>query len=156
MIKEFESYHGVILTKLIHNNGYKPITLRLYPSASNASYVLNESLGLYIKHSTKRLSPWRFSFLKEHQDEILRMKEELGQVFVLLVCGPDGIVTLSFEELKQILNDRHEQTEWISAARNPNKEYTIKGSDGSLDRKVGKNDFPQKLLRIVQKKTEAV
>lgn len=152
MIKEFELYHGVIMSRLVHScDG--PISLRLYPSSSNASYVLNGNIGIYVKHSAKRLSPWRFSFQKEHQDEILRMKNELGSIFVLLVCGKDGIVTLSFDELKTILNDSHEETEWISAARQLNQEYTIKGSDGSLKRKVGKNDFPKKLFSFNSKNT---
>jgi hypothetical protein len=153
MIKEFEFYHGVVFTKLIHDS-QKNITLKPFSSASNAAYVLNENIGLYIKHSKKRLSPWRFSLQKIHQEEILQMKNELGEVFVLLVCGEDGIVTLSHEELKKILNEAHEEVEWISASRNPNKEYTVKGSDGALGRKVGKNDFPKKILELVSKQIE--
>lgn len=147
MIKEFEFYHGAALTAIIHYYKYKPLSIRLYPSASNASYVLNDVIGLYIKHSSKRLSPWRFVFQRSHQEEILRMKEELKQVFVLLVCEDDGIVTLNFTELKILIGKRHEQTEWISAARTPNTEYTIKGSEGGeLNYKIGKNDFPKKLF----------
>lgn len=147
MIKEFEFYHGVVFTKLIHAcNGQ--ILFKPYPTASNSSYILNNDIGLYIKHSAKRMSPWRFSMQKIHQDEILNMKNHLTEVFLLLVCGEDGIVTLSFNELKQILNDAHGDIEWISASRNPRKEYTIKGSDGILSRKVGKSDFPKKILEF--------
>src|ERR1700722_6094989 len=139
MIKDFEFYHGAVLTKLIHYNIGRT-TICPYPSLSNASYVLNDEIGLYIKHSTKRMSPWRFSFQKVHEDELLEMKKNLKEVFLLLICDDDGIVTLSFEEVKKILDEEHGETEWISAARSPNKEYTIKGSDGTLERKVGKND----------------
>lgn len=149
MIKEFEFYHGAVLSKLIH---YCPetISLCLYPSPSNASYILNNKIGIYIKHSTKRLTPWRFSFQKVHQDEILEMKSKLDSVFILLVCHDDGIVTLSFEELKLILDETHGEIEWISASRNPNKEYTVKGSDGGLDYKIGKSDFPRKVLALIK------
>lgn len=145
MIKEFEFYHGVALSKLVHSSD-EPIALQLYPSSSNASYILNNNIGLYIKHSTKRMSPWRFSFQKLHQDEISQMNNKLNKVFVLLVCGEDGIVTLSFDELKTILDETHEDVEWISASRTPKKEYTVKGSDGGLKHKIGKNDFPKKIL----------
>lgn len=148
MIKEYEFYHGVMLTKLVHGCSDK-VTLKPYPSESNASYILNESIGIYVKHSAKRLTPWRFSFAKDHQDEILEMKNKLGQVFLVLVCGEDGIVTLSFEELKKILDDNHGDVEWISAARNPNQEYTVNGSDGGLGRKVGKSDFPKKIFNQI-------
>jgi len=145
MIKEFEFYHGVMLSKLVHS-ATEPVSLAIYPSPTNASYILNQNIGLYVKHSTKRLSPWRFSFQKLHQDEILEMTTKLDKVFVLLVCGEDGIVTLNFDELKSILDENHEEVEWISAARNPNREYTIKGSNGGLSHKIGKNDFPKKIF----------
>lgn len=145
MIKEFEFYHGAVLANLLHDSG-QSMTIEPFPSVSNASYVINKNIGIFIKHSTKRMSPWRFSFLKEHQDEILNMKNRLGEVFLLLVCGEDGIVPLSFDELKLILNETHEPIEWISVARNKNTEYTVKGSDGSLGHKVSKKDFPRKLF----------
>ena len=153
MIKEFEFYHGVVFSKLIHSipDG---ISIKLYSSPSNASYVINDNIGIYIKHSTKRMSPWRFSFQKTHQDEILQMQEQLRNIFILLVCGKDGVVTLSFEELKTILNDIHSETEWISASRTRNKEYGIKGSDGSLEQKIGKTDFLKKILEAIKQNEE--
>ena len=153
MIKEFEFYHGVVFSKLIHNipDG---ISIKLYSSPSNASYVINDNIGIYIKHSTKRMSPWRFSFQKIHQDEILQMQQQLRNIFVLLVCGKDGVVTLSFKELKRILNDMHSETEGISASRTRNKEYSIKGSDGSLEKKIGKKDFLKKILEAIKQNEE--
>lgn len=150
MIKDFEFYHGVVLSKLIHGTN-EQVSIKAYPSASNASYILNECVGLFVKHSTKRMSPWRFSFQKVHQEEMLEMRNNLKEVFLILVCGDDGVVTLSFDEVKKILDDSHEQVEWISAARNPRKEYTIKGSDGSLGKKVGKSDFPRNVLSKCEK-----
>jgi hypothetical protein len=155
MTKEFEFYHGAVFTKLIHS--YEGCsTLKPFPSSSNASYIYNDNIGIYIKHSAKRMPPWRFSLNKIHQDEILQMKNQLIEVFLVLVCGDDGIVTLSFAELKKILNDSHEEVEWISAYRPPNKEYTVKGSDGDLGRKVGKSDFPRKILKFCSEKASAV
>ena len=69
MIKEFEFYHGVVFTKLIHSSK-KCISIKSFPTSSNASYIYNENIGIYIKHSTKRLSPWHFSLQKIHLDEI--------------------------------------------------------------------------------------
>ncbi len=155
MIKEFEFYHGVTFTKLIHSSIGK-VSIRPFPTDGNSSYILNENIGLYIKYSSKRMTPWRFSMQKDHQDELLLMKNNLSEVFLLLVCGEDGIVTLSFDEVKQILNDAHGDVEWISASRNPRKEYTIKGSDGKLGRKVGKSDFPGKIIKHLDKHLDKV
>lgn len=156
MIKEFEFYHGAVLANLLHGSG-QSITIEPFPSESNASYVVNKSIGLFIKHSAKRMSPWRFSFAQEHQDEILDMKNKLGEVFLLLVCGEDGIVPLNFFELKEILNETHDPVEWISVARNKNKEYKVKGSDGPLSYKISKRDFPRKLFeeRVAEKKPKS-
>lgn len=145
MIKEFEFYHGAVLANLLHNSG-QSITIEPFPSESNASYIINKNTGLFIKHSAKRMSPWRFSFSQQHQDEILEIKNKLGEVYILLVCGEDGIVILSFEELKKLLNTIHDPMEWISVARNRNTEYTVKGSDGSLGYKISKKDFPRKIF----------
>lgn len=147
MIKEFEFYHGAVFARLIHFSN-ENISIKSFPTESNASYVINDKIGLYIKHSSKRMSPWRFSLQKVHQDEILQMKNSLTEVFLILVCGEDGIVTLSFSELKMVLNDVHGEVEWISASRNPRKEYTVKGSDGALGRKVGKSDFPKRIFEV--------
>lgn len=149
MIKEFEFYHGVVFTKLIH--GIDEVSCVKTYKTSNAAYVVNNEIGIYIKHSTKRMTPWGFSFLKTHQDELLEMTQSLKEVFLILVCGEDGIVTLPFKDLKQILDDEHNDIEWISASRTPRKEYTVKGSDGSLGRKVGKSDFPQKIVDAIKK-----
>jgi hypothetical protein len=74
------------------------------------------------------------------------MKSSIGTVFVLLVCNDDGVVVLTFDELKQILNEDYEEVEWISASRNRRQMYSIKGSDGKLSFKVGKDEFLIKMF----------
>jgi len=74
------------------------------------------------------------------------MKTRIGEVFVLLVCHDDGIVALSFAEIEHILDDTFAGTQWISASRTKRKMYTIKGSNGQLQFKIGRNDFPEKVL----------
>ena len=145
MGRDFEFFHGLAICKIIHFR--KLHSISLYPSPSNSSYILNDDFGIFIKYSTKRLSPWRYSFLKEHQDEIKKMADELGKVFILLVCNNDGVVCLSYKELKQILNANHEETEWISATRRRREHYMIKGTDGKLKFKIGPGDFPKKLFQ---------
>jgi hypothetical protein len=143
--KEFEQYHGIVLTCIVHS-APKPVTVEFYPSKSNSSYVLNGSTGLYIKHSTKRTSPWRYTFAKSHQDEIKEMYERLGEVFTALVCRDDGVAVLSFKELKSILDDNHGASEWVSVSRRRHKQYSVSGSDGDLDFKVSRKSCPAKIL----------
>ena len=141
MIKEFEFFHGAAFCKLIHNK--KIYSIVTYPTIDNASYVINSGIGIYIKYSKKRLSPWRFTFKKEHQDEILEMKKRFGAVYILLVCNDDGIVCLEYKQLKLVLDYLHEETEWIAVYRGRREKYSIEGSDGKLKFKIGVNDFSE-------------
>jgi hypothetical protein len=145
MIKEFEFFHGLVFARIIHGT-HQPVSIKLFPSTSNSSYVINDKIGIFVKYSSKRMTPWRFTFQKEHQEEIQLMKKELKEVFLLLVCNDDGIVCISYEELKQILDDQHDLIEWISATRHKREMYAIKGSNGKLGFKIGSNDFPEKLF----------
>jgi hypothetical protein len=145
MVREFEFYHGAALARLIH--GHTNINIEQYSAVtSNASYIVNERIGLYLKHSTNRLSPWVFTFKREHQQEVEEMKKELADVFVVLICGKDGMACLSYSELKLALNDEHGAAEWLKVARRIREKYAISGSDGKLKTKIGENEFPAKII----------
>jgi hypothetical protein len=144
MIKEFEFYHGAVIARLIHTSE-TPISVRRFEDSDNASYVIDEHTGLYIKYSKKRMPPWRFSFSRRHQDQVLQMRNMLGKVFVALVCDDDGIVVLSFDAFKRVLNDIHDEVEWVSVKRNKRQMYGVAGSDGELGFKIARNDFSELL-----------
>lgn len=148
MINEFEFYHGAVLTRLLHDFGSN-IGLTVYSTPSNSSYVVGGRAGIYIKYSKKRMTPWRFTFKEEHQSEIKEMKKNLGEVFTILVCHNDGIVILSYEELKKLLDDTYERYEWVSLERNRGQEYRVNGKDGNLKYKIAKNEFPSKIVKYL-------
>lgn len=149
MIREFEFYHGVVFSKLIH--GLKLASIKLYPTVSNSSYIINDDIGTYVKYSSKRISPWQFSFKKIHRDEILEMKTKTREVFILLVCHDDGVLVLNFDEFKNVVDFEYKNMEWISVARRSREKYSIKGSGGKLRHKIGANEFPYKLIGKNQK-----
>lgn len=148
MIREFEFYHGAALLEIVHASDVN-LFIRNYPSKSNCSYVLNDAVGLYVKHSTKRMAPWQFTFLKDHQDEILEMRAKLIEVFILLVCNDDGVVCIDYGNLKKLLDEVHEQAEWIRITKKMGGMYTVNGKNGSLEYKVGRNEFPRKIIEFV-------
>jgi len=146
MIKEFEFFHGLVFARILHGT-QRPLSIKPFQSVSNASYVVNDKIGIYIKYSSKRMTPWRFTFRREHQEEIDLMKSQFSNVFLLLVCNDDGIVCLSYSELKKLLDNQLDPIEWISATRHKRQMYAVKGSNGELDFKIGQNDFPEKLFQ---------
>ena len=144
MNTDLEKYHGLVILKIIRS---APSFVSFFKKTSH-SYIINETVGLYIKHSTKRMSPWTFTFMKGHQDEILALKKEYQKVFVCLVCHNDGVVCLSFDELKFILDHDH-LDEWVRIMRRVGEKYAIKGSDGKLKNKKGISEFPKIILDAI-------
>ena len=145
MINEFEFFHGSVFARMLHGRP-QGFHVKAYSATDNAAYVLNDKIGLYIKHSSKRLSPWRFTFLPPHQKCFGKLKEEYGHAYPVLVCNDDGIVILSFTDLMKVLDDNINDAEWISVTRGKGKMYAVKGSDGNLEFKVGRNMFLEKLF----------
>ncbi len=145
MLREFEFFHGVVVAKILHSID-EGVILRRFSGDFNAGYILNHATGLYMKHCNKRLTPWRFSFQLEHLQQMQAMKDSLGKLFVVLVCNDDGIVCLSYDEVSQILHPQHEATKWIRVHRRPRQMYSVTGSDGALEFKVGAGDLRAKLF----------
>jgi len=145
MIKEFEFFHGLVFARILHGT-QRSLSVRPFQSASNASYVVNETIGIYIKYSAKRMTPWRFTFRKDHQQEIDVLKAKFKNVFLVLVCNDDGVVCLSYSELKKLLDNQHDPIEWMSATRHKREMYLVRGSNGELDFKIGQNEFPEKIF----------
>ena len=144
MIDEYELYHGAVFSILLKK---RKIEIEPYKSNNKCSYILGGKNGIFIKHSVKRRSPWYFSFSKNHQDDIKDMNQKLNKVFLLLVCGKDGIVCLSFNELKNVLDENYLESESIGIHRNKRQKYLVKGTDGKLRYKIGINEFPNKILK---------
>jgi len=150
MIKEYEYLHGVVFNRLCNvfemELSIKPLNKKGY-----SAYILNNKAGLYIKYSGKRLTPWRFTFLKSHHEEIEKMYTRFGEVFIALVCYLDGIVMLNYAELKTILDHAHKDSEWLNISRRKNKMYSVTGTDGTLDFKVSKTSCPDKVTAFFKK-----
>lgn len=143
-LNEYEFYNGVVLNRLIRKG--KPIKIDVFPTSGNNSFMINEKVGLYIKYSTKKISPWRFSFTREHQEEMKIMRDLLENIYLVLICGKDGIACIEYEELKQVLDEYYEEVEWVSASRLKREQYSIKGSNGKLDFKIADTDYPRKIF----------
>lgn len=132
MIDKQAFYHGAAIIRLFED-------LRCESVARHAiGYLVNESIFVFLKYSTKSRSPWRFSF---SLDEIRRLShmQPLHNTVVALVCGGDGICAITWTEAEASLGNN---AGWISAKRNFNESYGVAGSVGSLKRKVPLQRWP--------------
>ena len=95
-IKEFELFHGAVLTKLVRND--RPISLSMIetkPEDSWAVYTINDEVNIFIKHSTtsrlinrgKGGFSWTFAFNVEN---LAKLKGE-RPTYIALVCGHKSV-----------------------------------------------------------------
>lgn len=142
-MQNFEFFHGAAVIKIVHSGYFK--TIESF-GKSNSAYLIDEKIGLYIKYSQKRMSPWVFTFDKEHIKEINEINDLLGNTFIILVCNDDGICCLNWKEFYTLISiDSSNYPKWIKASRRKNEKYSVCGIDGELKHKIGNSDFPNKI-----------
>lgn len=150
-ISEEQFNHGYVVSQvLLEISKMNNLSMSIERALSRTGYIVHIKtgertidFGLLIKYSKKRRSPWRYTFTRNHQTEIDILQEAVHEVFVALVNKDDGIVCLSYSMVKEILDDNHEDTEWVSVQSKLGSQYTVQGKDGSLSKKISRKDFPR-------------
>tara|TARA_Y100000590_G_C15705113_1_gene1008287 strand:+ start:2078 stop:2533 length:456 start_codon:yes stop_codon:yes gene_type:complete len=142
-------YYGAVLNQLIHC--CSNLKIQSLPTSGNNSFLINEKVALYIKYTKKTISPWRFTFERIHQEEILSLREMFKHTYVVFVCSKDGIVSISYENLKFILDHEFKEAEWISFSRTGAQRYKVSGTDGILPYKLTNKSFPNEIADLLKK-----
>jgi hypothetical protein len=139
MLDDYEFYQGVVLRQLAIEADYSSMSFRPFVREGRINaFVVNGRVGVYIKHSSKRMSPWRFSFNIEQAADLLDLEQRLPDSFIVFVCGTDGLVTLSAADLHTIVNFQESDNAWVSVARPPRTQYELAGNKGELGYKVAR------------------
>ncbi len=138
MIREYELYHGSVIIDLIRK-ARLPVSIKSFCDGGRlSSYSVNGTIGLQIKHSSKRLHPWLFTLKRQHLDELRSLRAASGSVYLVLVCHTDGIVCLTFDEVMGLISVGGSEQAWVRADRQRRQWYTITGTSGaSLKRPCG-------------------
>ena len=151
-ITDQDIYQGILMVNILRDLdelGFEKSVRFQTGTSKNSILVKNsedEFLGIYIKYTKKNRSPWNFNFVKDHQEEIEILNELCKDCFIAFVCGTDGIALLSYNELKQLLDDNFEDSERIGINRKPRGNYWLKGRDGKLEKSVTNAELGHKLL----------
>lgn len=133
MIHEFEKYHGVALRQLVVEAGEAGLLVRAEDTWGRLnSFVVNDSIGLHIKHSSKRLPPWQFTFDSDNCSELSALRGRAQQIWIALVCGPDGVVCLTYEEFLTVNPEGCQATAFVRIDRDKRAMYRVRGSEGAL------------------------
>ena len=137
-------FHGAALIRVIRHESYRSVKVL---EENDCSYLINDTVGIYIKYSQRKLPPWSFTFSEEHVREITEMGGSLEKVYVALVCNEDGICCLDWKEFATVIStESTTYPKWISASRMKGEKYSVSGRDGKLKHKIGNSDFPRKIF----------
>lgn len=131
MIPEYKRYHGAVFAEIV-DAFPGPVSIEEWPEKGRiSSYVLNDRIGLHIKHSGSRMRPWMFTVTTANFEDIEKLRERCDHVFIVLVCWIDGIVCIDdfeFQEIVSLDNGRS----WLRAERRKGELYTVSGSRSEL------------------------
>lgn len=133
MIAELDRYHGVVLRQILIAAGRR-VSIGVADLAGRVDAFCLEGAAFQIKHSSKRLSPWQFTYMAENLNELIALQQMFHPVWVMLVCGTDGVVGLSIDELMSIVQVGDSGAASLRVARSRNSMYRVSGSQGELPR----------------------
>jgi hypothetical protein len=142
MIREFEYYHGVALRDMVVCGRPDALSIRLADSRGRLnSYIINDRVGLHIKHRSSRLSPWQFVFGKDTLDELEDLKAESRSAWLGLVCGEDGVLFLPESDFASV-NAKKSESAYLRVDRDKRAMYRVTGSSGRLGKALKRGALP--------------
>lgn len=133
MIADFDRHHGVVLRQLLVGHGDR-MRIGAIEMSGRAEAFSVEDAAIFVKHSSKRLSPWHFTYTSENLADLMNLRGRYSPVWGFLVCGQDGILGLSLDELTSITAIGEAGAAWVRVSRNRKSMYRVSGSLGELPR----------------------
>lgn len=121
MIPEYRLFHGAAICALIDQSPFELAISHLGADGRLGFYILNRRVGLYVKHSTARLTPWQFSFSGQNIEQLRELRSR---------CATTGERT--FRRTNKEASDYADRCRFA---------HTFKGSFGlAIESPVGFND----------------
>jgi hypothetical protein len=127
-IKKQEFYEGAALyllarTDLINSLRYE-----------SPFFLLNGSVLVYLKYSTRGRSPWGFTFMPDEQ-VVLQARASESKVTIGLICGADGVAALSSDAYFSVAV-LSKSAVHVACYRKHGEHYEVNGPDGTLSKKI--------------------
>lgn len=136
MFDEYEFYQGVVLRNIIVNADHSVMVRPFVREGRLSAFVINSRIGVFMKHSAKRISPWRFTFSLEQVSDFLDLEGKYFDSFAVFICGRDGLVTLDAASLHQIFTFEDVEKAWVAIERKPRSQYSVWGNRAELPCKI--------------------
>ena len=155
--------HGATILILLESlEKYEKISsYKLFSNESKSSYILTLcinnnkkiKIGLYLKHSRNRVSPWGFSFKDYQQEEINTLSNECDSIFILLITNQEGVAVVNKQVLPKLFDETIDESEWISVSRKIRQNFRVSSKDGVEKMIIPKNSFPNQIIECLDELT---
>jgi hypothetical protein len=136
MFDEYERYQGLVLREIVIHTIKGVHIAPFQRSGRQRAFILNDQVAIFVKHSSKRLSPWQFTFHHEQLADLFELEAACDKLFLIFVCGPDGLATITMKEFRQIATFMDTEQAGIRIERKPRSMYGLSGNRGELQNKV--------------------
>jgi hypothetical protein len=132
MMAAFDRYHGSVLRQILVTKGRT--NLSVVDVSGHVDTFSADGAAFQIKHSAKRLSPWQFTYYPQNLLELNELSRRFAPVWAFLVCGDDGIVGLSLQEIASIVPMNTPVATGVRVSRTRNSMYHVSGAQSELKR----------------------
>jgi hypothetical protein len=136
-IQKQEFYEGAALHQIIRRANGTRITY------AAPLFVVDDIVQLHLKYSTAIRSPWSFTFTPDEQ-AVLHGRASDMPLVIGLICGADGIATVSFDNFMKIAGQRKTAVR-VACYRRHREHFEVSGPDGTIPGKIPPSSW-QRLL----------
>ena len=153
MLKDEEMLHGSALLRLIEADDTTTTTFHFSRRIHTSAYRISRAgihVGVLLKLSTARKSPWPFVFtnLEIHAIDRYRQAHSRDRFFLGLVCHRDGICCVALSAILDLLEpDEYLESKRIAVRRPPGVSYWLAGPHRvKAERCIPMNAWPHSLF----------
>lgn len=163
-IHDDHMYHGAALIQVAENKQFTAInSLKIGRTLHTNAYKINDKIGLFLKYASKKTKPhdeYKFTFTKQHLDDLEQIHKVNPEIFIAMVCVADReICCLSYGKLSKLVKSRkdkkgkNEEQYTILVTLPPKKSMRVNiNTPGKKNKMLGKpiivkrNMFPNKIF----------
>jgi len=132
MTSDYKLYQGAVFAELLDEVDQSLSIRAVREEGRLGAYIIDARVGLYIKHSAVRMSPWQFTFSKANALALMELRRQAPKVFIVFVCWLDGMLCTTLDELTEILGAGVSEQAWVRIDRGKKKWYSVSGAAGDL------------------------
>ena len=137
MISKYKFYHGALLAEIVDLMERDVSIGELKEEGRLTCYILDNKVGMYALHSSSVTNRWQFQLRVKGALEIKELTARCERVFVCLICGEDGFLSIDIADLvsPDVTKAHSSGPLGISVKRQSKEQYSVSIRRISLPKK---------------------